>query len=174
MREVRARFGRARAAFVLLLAVTWWVLSGGGPGSWIVGVPAIAVATAWSVRHAAGPGRLPQPFAFIRFAAYFLRESLRSGIYVAGLAVRPGARPEPHFVLYDLRLPPGPARWTFLNTVSLLPGTLSVAIADEALSVHRISAGPDHDADLHECERRVAGLFGIDAVAEHTGSAPDA
>jgi len=160
---------------VLLLAVTWGVLSGGGPESWIVGLPAIAVAAAWSVRHAVDRQTPPQPFRFIRFAGYFLHESLRGGIYVAGLAVRPGTRLQPRFVLYPLRLQPGPARRTFLNTVSLLPGTLSTTIVDEeALVVHRIGAGPDHDADLHECEQRVARLFGIDTVARPAGSAPDA
>jgi len=152
---------RSHVAVVLLFAATWWVLTGGASHSWLVGVPAIAAATWWSVCHAEGPGRLPRPFALARFAFYFLGESFRSGTYVAGLAVRPGARPTPHFVCFALSLPAGPARWTFLNTVSLLPGTLSAVIVGDALMVHRISTGPHEDADLRECEGRVARLYGL-------------
>ena len=159
----------AFAAVALGLALVWALLAGGAGGSWLIGLPAIALATAWSVRHRVEPRVRPRPVAFARFLPYFLRESLRGGIDVARLALGRRGALRPGFAGFRMRLSDGPARRAFVTTVSLLPGTLSACIDGDTLLVHRVRGAPPGDADLRACEDRVAELF---ETAPDDGSVP--
>ena len=46
------------------------------------------------------------------------------------------------------------------NTVTLLPGTLSARLHDDALEVHVLNASADLPDMLGKVERRVADVFG--------------
>jgi len=158
--------GGALPGWVLavVFAMVWWVLAEGRPGSWVVGLPAAVLAAAWSVRHRFGAQARPRPIAFVRFVPYFLAASIRGGIDVARLAVGPRRSVRSAFVPFKLALPPGPGRRTFINTLSLLPGTLSVRIDDDELRVHELLAHGSRGSELQAAERRVAPLFAAPAV----------
>ena len=47
-----------------------------------------------------------------------------------------------------------------VNSVSLLPGTLSVAIDQQRLQVHVLNGGQDYLAGLQQLEQRVSRIFG--------------
>jgi len=141
----------------------WFVLTGGAASSWIVGVPTIAAALvlARRVERLTLPWRL-EPAGVLRFAIYFVRESVRGGIDVAGRVVAPRPRVAPGFVRYRWRLPAeGPSRALFALSVSLLPGTLVAAFGEHEVLIHALDVNAPVADELTALEQRVAGLFAL-------------
>lgn len=77
-------------------------------------------------------------------------------------AVNPALPLNPHLIEYPLRLPDGNSRIVLMNTISLLPGTLSVNLRDNCLQVHALDINPQTQQSLQHVETVVAHLFGID------------
>lgn len=148
-----------------LLVLIWFVLAGGAASSWFVGVPTIAAAL-WLARRVASatlPWRL-DAVGLLRFAVYFVRESVRGGIDVAGRVCARRPRVAPGLLRYRWRLPAGtPARALFVLCLSLLPGTLVAAVGEQELLIHALDAtAPVAVAEeLAALEQRVAGLFAL-------------
>ncbi len=142
----------------LLLALLWWALA--GDAAWGFGAPVILVALGASI--ALQPARRVrlEAGAMVRFAAFFLVQSVRAGIDVAAraLSLRPSLAPA--LLDYRLRLPPGAARVFLADTVSLLPGTLSAELVGDLLRVHVLDARMPVEQGLRAAETRVAALFG--------------
>jgi len=139
----------------LINTVLWWVLSGGG---WGFGVVAVALATALGLAMpAAEPVRYSLPGA-LRFAEYFLRQSILGGIDVAYRAFAPSLPLVLSWQHYPLRLRGAPARTLFINAISLLPGTLSAELRGDIVLVHGLT--PESLQELATLETRVGGLFG--------------
>jgi multicomponent Na+:H+ antiporter subunit E len=140
----------------LLLAVFWWALSEGvsplSPG----GIIAVAVGTAvslalipakrWRVRWAGLP----------RLVGFFIRESFLGGVDVARRALDPRLPIAPGFLSYRLRLPHGEQRVMMAWIVSLLPGTVAVALKPDNLELHVIDSRLPMQDTLRELERVVA------------------
>lgn len=146
-----------------LLALLWFVLTGGTASSWIVGVPSIfaALVLARRVEVAPGPWRV-DPAGVLRFAAFFLRESVRGGIDVAGRVSARRPRVAPGLVRYRWRLPAGsPGRTLFVLCISLLPGTLVVAAGERELLIHALDATTPVAGELAALEQHVAALFAL-------------
>ena len=148
-----------RLAFFAFL---WVILTGGDPGSWIIGGPALLLAT-WVTLHLRPPISWKwRPAGVLRFIPYFLRHSLNGGIDVSRRALSPGRPLDPALVTHDLRLPPGPSRVFLANTLNLLPGTLSAELEDGRLTVHMLDAALVNVMELRRVEERVADLFGLE------------
>lgn len=144
------------------LAALWFVLTSADPASWLMGLPAVGLAT-WLFRRLGERRQVAvAPGAIFRYLGFFVIESLRAGVDVAVRALAPGRRFSPHLLDYETSLPPGWPRTLFANTVSLLPGTLSVSLDDERLTVHALSADSDPVGGLAACERRIAALLRAD------------
>lgn len=75
-------------------------------------------------------------------------------------------RLNPGLLRYELRIAPGTARVFFVNTVSLLPGTLSADLREDCLWVHVIDASQENYAHLRLLEDRVADLFALGPVTD--------
>lgn len=144
-----------------LLAVGWWVLTDGSPGSWVFGVPTIVGATLVSVALLPGGGRRPSPAGLAHFVPFFLWQSLAGGWDVALRALRPGRPLSPALLDYTLRLPEGTARAFMAGVISLVPGTLTVGLGDGRIRVHLLTDDPRALETLRELESRVADLFGL-------------
>lgn len=143
----------------LWFATLWWVLAGGA--AWGFGAPVIAAAAGTSlVLQPARRLRL-RPWALLRFAGYFLTQSPRAGLDVARRAFAPQPRLAPALLDFRLRLPAGPARTLLLNTMSLLPGTLSAGIAGNRLRLHVLDTQLPVEQELRAVEGRIADLFGL-------------
>lgn len=146
--------------FILRLGaclLLWWVLTGGRASSWLIGVPTIALAL-WVME--AAPQTHPWRISIaglLRFIPYFLLQSVRGGIDVARRAYSPALPLDPQIIAFSLNLPPGPAQIFFLNSVSLLPGTLSADLCGTTLKVHVLDYKVDPQLD--QLENRVARLF---------------
>ena len=86
-----------------ILALLWWIIAQGQASAWLIGLPAVALATMASVyfSRTALPGvslaGLPG------FVALFLRESVHGGLDVARRTLAPRLRIQPGFKSYRLR-----------------------------------------------------------------------
>lgn len=161
---------RGVQVFASLLLV-WLVLDGGGSALGVaVGAAAAALGARVAVRLVAAdrPHRL-RLAALPAFAVYFVVESLRGAADVAWRALHPRLPVEPHLATHVVALPAGAPRTLLLSVVSLLPGTLGADLhaADGTLRVHAITPGAL--AGVHELERRVARLFGLQPLPAERG-----
>jgi len=141
-------------AFVLL----WWMLTAGAVDSWLVGAPVVLIATLVSMT-------LVPPFTWsltgiAGFVLFFIWHSLRGGVDVAWRAFHPRVPIAPDLIEYPLRLPPGLPRVFMVNTVSLLPGTLSAELGANCLKVHVLDIRKSVLSELMTVERAVARMFG--------------
>jgi multicomponent Na+:H+ antiporter subunit E len=143
----------------VVFAVLWWTLTAGVMESWVVGVPAVVVATLVSKDLA--PGFSWSPRGIVHFALFFMWHSLRGGADVAWRAFHPKVPIAPGFIEYPLCLPQGLPRVLMVNTVNLLPGTLSTKLAVDHLKVHVLDTGQNIFPELVRLERVMARMFGI-------------
>ncbi len=144
---------------ILELAAIWLILTGGRADSLLPGIvvviPAAVASLLLPVSHA-WSWRLG---GLCRFLPFFLWRSLLAGLDVARRALAPDLALHPGLYRYRWRLPPGPARIFFANTVSLLPGTLSVGLDRENLLLHTLDTRRDLDDELVSLEEMVNQLF---------------
>jgi len=143
----------------VMLAFAWWVLTKGAADSWQVGIPAILAAlyvdyrllqtrtSRWSLR------------GLIGYAHYFLKSSVISGIDVVRRAFHPQLPLNAAIIEYPLELTSAAARNLFACTVSLLPGTLAVALDENRLVAHVLDVERPFEQELKIIEHRVAGIF---------------
>jgi len=158
-RSIRRLSGRA-----LLFVALWLVIAGSDPGSWIIGIPTVLFATWASLRlnpqtTAAGRSGM-RLFGILRFAPYFVFQSICGGLDVAQRVFRPTLRIYPGFQSYRPRLNDPIARVVFLDSISLLPGTLSADMRDGLIQIHALDARGDLQPELARLEAAVAMLFG--------------
>jgi len=151
----------------LFLAPAWWVLTGGDASSWWFGIPVLISAALASTALAPAPSQRVRwrLKGFVAFVGFFLLQSVRSGIDVARRALHQRLSIDPAFVRFEFRLPPGPARIFLVNTICLIPGTLSVELQDTSALIHVLDVRLPFAHTLRILERRVAELFGLDLVS---------
>ena len=145
---------------LVLFSLMWWILTDGAMDSWPVGLPVVLISTlasvilipplSWSLR------------GMFLFIPYFLWHSLRGGVDVAMRALHPQLPISPGLFDYRFRLPPGMPRVFMANTVSLLPGTLSVELCEEILRVHVLDETGAINEELNMLENRLADIFGLE------------
>lgn len=145
---------------LVFFALMWWILTDGAMGSWPVGLPMVLLSTLVSVM-------LMPPLSWslrgmVFFIPYFLCYSIRGGVDVARRAMHPQLPISPGLVNYRFRLPPGLPRVFMANTVSLLPGTLSVELEDDILCIHVLDETVAIDEELNSLENRLARIFGLE------------
>lgn len=146
------------ALFVLL----WWVLSDGRLDSWTVGSGSVALATLLSLRLSPPTrGRVSFP-GLLRFLTYFVFQSLRGGIQVAWFAMRPQTGLRPAMREIDLRLPEGIGRVLLINTLNLLPGTLSVELQGRQLCLHVLDEHVSAEAEVRMAETFLARMLRLE------------
>lgn len=141
----------------LLFSLLWWALTDGTAGSWWIGASAVAGAVVISVTLVPSIGIVWREV--MGFVPFFLWHSLKGGVDVAWRAFHPRLPLTPELIEYPLRLPPGLPRVILVNTVSLLPGTLSAELGDQVLKVHVLDSLGDFLAELEALEQRVGCMF---------------
>jgi multicomponent Na+:H+ antiporter subunit E len=114
----------------------WLALAGANAGDLPVGLTTAAAAT-WISLRLLPPGSGRMKIASAQFVLNLLSQSVFAGLDVARRALDPRLPLRPGFLLFPIRLAPGPARSLFCMAQSLLPGTLPAG-SDEsgALIVH--------------------------------------
>jgi multicomponent Na+:H+ antiporter subunit E len=143
-----------------LFALIWFLLTGDDWNSWLVGVPVVVMAT-WSVLRLRGPdeGQF-NLMGLLKFLPYFVWESMLGGIDVVSRVMRSEMRIAPGFLDYRIQLKQPSARRLFVNTLSLLPGTLSADLDGECLRIHALDRGVDLKGELERLERMVSAVYG--------------
>jgi multicomponent Na+:H+ antiporter subunit E len=161
-------------AFVLrtaLFAALWWVVAE-GRSAWEFGMPAAALAALASLALQPTSRRHARPLAALRLLRFFLWRSLLGSIDVAGRALRPRMPLRPAFEQHALRVATPGARVLLVDLVSLMPGTLGVALQGDVLLLHVLDTRLPVERDLRRLEQLVAALFGA-ALPEPARPAAD-
>jgi multicomponent Na+:H+ antiporter subunit E len=148
----RVLLGRAT-----LFALVWLSLTGGDPGSWLLGGPAVVAATWLSAR--VSPPLAFRPLAFLAFCGSFAWRSLLGAVDVAGRALGPRVRLAPALIDYRTRLPEGLPRVFFVNCVSLTPGTLGADLDGDHLRIHVLDGSQAQAEALEAIEAAIAKVF---------------
>jgi multicomponent Na+:H+ antiporter subunit E len=144
---------------VVFFAAIWWLLTGGPAESWLLGAPAIALATWISLTLWSAP-----PLSLVgiaRFLPYFAVQSLSGASDVAVRALRPRMPLRPGLVRHRVRVPEGVCRVALANVISMLPGTLSADLIGDELVIHALDTGQDLHAMVIDLEPRIAAMFGV-------------
>lgn len=144
----------------LALLFLWWILSEGLPES--AGLGAVAVAAALAASHYLLPpgSQTLRLGPCIRFLLYFVANSVRGGLQVAGLALRGPAALRPAMLEVELTLPEGPPALLLVNALGLMPGTLSVRLQGRRLRLHSLDARQPIERDIRALEARIGPIFG--------------
>jgi multicomponent Na+:H+ antiporter subunit E len=145
-----------------LFAGLWLVIAGTDPSSWIIGVPTVALATLTSLGLSTGEPKRSglRLTALLRFLPFFAFESVRGGLDVASRVLHPRVKIDPGFQTYTPRLDHPAAIVLFLDSISLLPGTLSADLRNGVIDVHALDVGSDLAPALQRLERLIGQLFG--------------
>ncbi len=128
--------------------------------SWGVGLVTVIIALAVSLRL--GPPAV-RKFSLTRlpsFFLYFLVQSVRGGILVARMALRPRLDLQPAMMEFELRLADEPARIFLASVLNLLPGTLSAGLDGKNLHLHVLDRRMPIEREMRQAEGWVAWLFG--------------
>ncbi len=156
------RYVTALSWRTLLALWLWWILAEGEGGGWGFGLAFALLAALASLPllpPAPWPPLGPTLRGLLRFIPFFLWQSLQGGVDVARRAFHPRLPLAPAIIHYPLSLAPGWPRIFFLNTISLLPGTLAVSLQGDRVQVHLLDGRGDPHKALRQVEERVADLF---------------
>lgn len=146
-----------------LFAALWWVLAEGRADAWGIGAVSVLLATAASLALAPpGPGRI-STIGLLGFAAFFLAQSALGGMQVAARAFRPRMDLAPALVEVPVTLPDGVARILLVNTLNLLPGTVSVGLRGDRLCMHVLDDRLPVAAEVRQVEARIARMLELPA-----------
>lgn len=148
-------------------AVVWWIIAGPTIGSWLIGLPVVALATYLSLQLASPIAYRMSMKAALGFVGYFFKESVRGGWDVASRTLARPMRIQPGQCNYVSRLPEGLPIVVFAGCISLLPGTLCQRIQGHHLDLHVLDAREPQDDQLAELENRIAQLMGIEMENSH-------
>lgn len=159
-RPTRRKRLTALATRAALAAVVWAILVEGRADAWLFGLPVVIAATLASLwLRPPEPLRL-RPAASLRALVWFLGRSLVAGVDVAARALRPRMPLAPGFMTIRTRLKDPAARVLLADALTLLPGTLSAGLQDEAIELHVLDRGAPIEQNVRELEGRIAESFG--------------
>jgi multicomponent Na+:H+ antiporter subunit E len=144
-------------------ALLWWILAEGRHDGWLLGAPAVIVAT-WTSLRLLPPGEHPIRIAgLLGFLRFFLWHSILGGIQVAALALRGRAALQPGLIEVAVMLPPGRPSVLLVNVLGLMPGTVCVEMRNAALRLHVLDERLPVVTELRALESAIARLFGMPA-----------
>lgn len=146
-----------------VFALAWWVLAEGRADGWGVGAVSVAAALAASLYLAPPGSHRLSPAGLLGFAGFFLVQSCKGGLQVAVRAFRPRMDLAPALLEVPVALPEGIARVLLVNTLNLLPGTVSVRLDGDRLCLHVLDARWPVAEEVRETEARIARMLGAAA-----------
>jgi multicomponent Na+:H+ antiporter subunit E len=140
-----------------IFLLLWCLLTDGAASSWWIGIPAVLLALVISFSL-----DLPTISLWSKlpgFLLFFFLHSLQGGMDVARRVFRRNMLIAPVLYEYTMRLPIGFPQVMMANSVGLLPGTLSVEIENNVLTVHVLDKHTDFMAELEAVECNIARMF---------------
>lgn len=146
----------------LFYGAVWWVLTAGDPAGWVLGAVCTTLSTLLSLRLYPPIGRRLRLAGIPPFVLFFIVNSVRGGLQVAALAIKPGLDLHPAILDIPLRLRDEPDQLFLAGVLNLLPGTLAAGLDRDHLQLHVLDRRAPIEDEVCEAEARVAGLFGAD------------
>ncbi|CAA6809707.1 MAG: Unknown protein [uncultured Thiotrichaceae bacterium] len=161
---INSRTLRSSIPVIISLLGLWVLLSEGELSSWLVGFPFLLLAWAiWGqLRDNASPklqGHLRLK-GLVLFLLYFIVESVKGAWDVSRKVLTPRLSLTSTFYDYPIRLESPAARYFFMGSISLLPGTLSVDVKDQHIHIHILDNQGGALEGLKRLEHKIAALFG--------------
>ena len=155
------RGARSVVQRTLILAGGWWIITEGDPSALVFGVAVVVFTLVASRAVPSAPAPSWNATGLLGYGRVFLVGSVLGGIDVARRALAPRLPIAPTILRYPLRLSTGPARRLFMGTLSLMPGTLSVALDGDSLEIHVLfDEGEAGSRRLRDLEVHVARAVG--------------
>jgi multicomponent Na+:H+ antiporter subunit E len=137
---------------LLLSAILWLLLTGSFDGQELVGGALVAVlATALAYRRGGILGGVRWSFALpgaiLIYLGVFAVALVRSNVDVARRVLSPALPIRPGVVQVKTRLTSALGRLLLANSITLTPGTLTVDVEGDLLTIHWIDCPPDTDLE---------------------------
>lgn len=163
-RLIRSLFSMGFAFRFIFFSIIWILLNGWQPNSWSVGVVFIVLASLFSLHLAskqqnAAPGQL-NPTSLFSFFCYFFLQSLRGGWDTAKLALQGKQQLSSGVIKYPIQMVNESHIFTFMQVLSLLPGTVSAQHNGREISIHVLDLNSFNRAEIDNCYLRVGKLLG--------------
>ncbi|MGE5088148.1 MAG: Na+/H+ antiporter subunit E [Candidatus Levyibacteriota bacterium] len=144
----------------ILFAGLWWILADGRLDGWLLGGIAVVAATWASVWLWPPVPMSIHLVGWVGFLRFFLWNSIRGGVQVAGMALRGRAALRPGWVDIPVALPRGGARILLVNALGLMPGTVALDMSDTTLRLHALDERLPVIAEARALEAAIARIFG--------------
>lgn len=141
--------------------LAWWVMTEGDPSGLVPGAAIVVLVSILSCRLYPPSRYTLHPVGALAFAGFFIFRSVVAGMDVAGRLLSPSVPVNPGYLTVSTSLPAGSPRWLLANTLSLMPGTLSVRLEGVTLELHCLDLDLPIDEDVRSTERKVADVFGL-------------
>ncbi|MFN2330141.1 MAG: Na+/H+ antiporter subunit E [Chromatocurvus sp.] len=154
----------------LALLGVWWILTLGDVSGLLSGVVTACLVAWLSLKLFPVSAYRLRPLGLILFAAHFLYRSVIAGLDVARRVLSPALPVNPGELTLRLHVPKGSPRWLLANTLSLMPGTLSVSLEADQLTLHCLDIEAPVEQDVRVTERRVARVFRQQLTDDSGGS----
>lgn len=161
------RLLRVLAMFLALLGF-WQILSARiDPLFATLGIVSAVVLTAyglWLVERVLGPRDEVRPISvlgFLSFAGWLLLRMLASAVWVATVVIDPRRKPHPGVVHFDTGLPSPAARTMLANSISLVPGTITLNVEGSRFTVHAFTPESVEDLVTAATQQRIARVFRV-------------
>jgi multicomponent Na+:H+ antiporter subunit E len=158
---------RRPALQALVLLALWLVLSGKFDAFHVgMGVASVALVL-WLNRALLGGTSLEpgptRPMDLLSLATYvpwLAWKMVASGLYVAYLSLHPRMPVSPVLIRFRSHQPSVSAQVILGNSITVTPGTLTLAIEDDQITVHSLTGHLAEELGEGTLSRRVARLFG--------------
>lgn len=158
---------RRRAVLFVLLFGFWLLLSGRFDAHLVIsGAVSAVLVTAASIpllERSLGPvdahGRL-KPWRWVPFGWWLLGRMARSAVQLSRIVLDPRLPPEPGIVRFRTELRTPAARMMLANSITLVPGTMTLDVKGDELTVHSFTPDAVEDFASGELQTRIAGVFG--------------
>lgn len=161
----RAASLRARAIALrgALFCAIWWSLTGGHSDAWgVMGAVTIVAALVLSLMLTPPRASRFSLAGLAGFAGFFILQSIKGGVQVALMALRPRLDLRPGLLEIPLRLQERTGQIFLTNVLSLLPGTLGIGLEDNCLHLHVLNRRLPVTRDVRRAEKWVARMLGMD------------
>jgi multicomponent Na+:H+ antiporter subunit E len=158
---------RRRIVLFLLLLAFWLLLSGRrDPHLVVSGVVAAAAITATGAplldRTIGRAGARPRIHLLrgIPLTVWLFGRMARSAVQLARIVLDPRLPPEPGIVRFRTQLSSPSARMILANSITLIPGTMTLDLQGDELTVHSFTPDAVQEFASAELQNRIAAVFG--------------
>lgn len=152
------------------LYLVWWVMTEGDPSGLVPGAAIVVLVSILSCRLYPPSRYTLHPVGALVFAGFFILRSVVAGVDVGRRLLSPSVPVNPGYFTVKTSLPAGGPRWLLANSLSLMPGTLSVRLQGASLELHCLDLDLPIDEDVRSTERKVAGMFGLKEARAEEGT----